>query len=49
LDFVRFSDIHAFEKPNDEQALNLMNSCAAAVVEEFKDVIFAYGVSDEYR
>ncbi|KAJ8434914.1 LOW QUALITY PROTEIN: hypothetical protein Cgig2_003353 [Carnegiea gigantea] len=46
--FHRFSDIHAFEKPNDEQALNLMNSCAAAVVEEFKDIMFAYGVSDEY-
>lgn len=41
--------MHAFVKPNDEQALNLMNSCAAAVLEEFQDVIFAYGVSDEFR
>lgn len=49
LAFVRFSDIHAFEKPNDEQALNLMNSCAAAVLQEFEDIIFAYGVSDEFR
>ncbi|GFQ03285.1 trna(his) guanylyltransferase 1 [Phtheirospermum japonicum] len=46
--FHRFSDIHEFEKPNDAQALNLMNSCAAGVLEEFKDIVFAYGVSDEY-
>ncbi|EYU44039.1 hypothetical protein MIMGU_mgv1a009342mg [Erythranthe guttata] len=47
--FHSFSDVHQFEKPNDAQALNLMNSCAAAVLEEFKDIVFAYGVSDEYR
>ncbi|KAK2999786.1 hypothetical protein RJ639_023532, partial [Escallonia herrerae] len=46
--FHRFSEVHQFEKPNDEQALNLMNSCAVAVVEELNDVVFAYGVSDEY-
>ncbi|KAG9159360.1 hypothetical protein Leryth_025386 [Lithospermum erythrorhizon] len=46
--FHKFSDIHDFEKPNDTNALNLMNSCAMAVVEEFNDVVFAYGVSDEY-
>lgn len=45
----RFSEVHEFEKPNDEQALNLMNSCAMAVLQEFQDVIFSYGVSDEYR
>lgn len=47
--FGRFSDVHEFEKPNDEQALKLMNSCAVAVLEEFEDIQFAYGVSDEYR
>lgn len=47
--FARFSEVHEFEKPNDEQALNLMNSCAVAVVEEHNDIIFSYGVSDEYR
>ena len=47
--FGRFSDVHEFEKPNDEQALKLMNSCAVAVLEEFEDIHFAYGVSDEYR
>ncbi|CAI9116713.1 OLC1v1017939C1 [Oldenlandia corymbosa var. corymbosa] len=46
--FHRFSDVHEFEKPNDELALNLMNSAAVAVVEEFNDIIFSYGVSDEY-
>ncbi|PIN26876.1 tRNA(His) guanylyltransferase [Handroanthus impetiginosus] len=46
--FHRFSEVHEFEKPNDAQALNLMNSCAVAVLEEFKDIVFAYGVSDEY-
>jgi tRNA(His) guanylyltransferase len=47
--FGRFSEVHEFEKPNDKQALNLMNSCAVAVLEEIQDIIFAYGVSDEYR
>jgi tRNA(His) guanylyltransferase len=47
-DFSRFSQVHEFEKPNDETALNLMNSCSAAVLEEFPDIIFAYGYSDEY-
>lgn len=49
LAFGRFSEVHEFEKPNDEHALNLMNSCAVAVVEEFDDVVFAYGESDEFR
>ena len=49
LDFDRFSEVHEFEKPNDEQALKLMNSCAVAVLEEFQDIAFAYGVSDEFR
>ncbi|KAG6403083.1 hypothetical protein SASPL_135300 [Salvia splendens] len=44
-----FSDDHEFEKPNDARALNLMNACTVAVQEEFRDVVFAYGVSDEYR
>ncbi|KAH7860437.1 hypothetical protein Vadar_013408 [Vaccinium darrowii] len=46
--FHGFSEVHEFEKPNDEQALNLMNSCAVAVIEEFEDVVFSYGVSDEF-
>lgn len=46
--FHRFSKVHAFEKPNDENALRLMNACATAVLEKFPDIAFAYGVSDEY-
>jgi tRNA(His) 5'-end guanylyltransferase len=26
-----------------------MNACAAACMEEFKDIVIAYGQSDEYR
>ncbi|KVH89038.1 Thg1 C-terminal domain-containing protein [Cynara cardunculus var. scolymus] len=44
----KFSEVQGFEKPNDEHALKLMNSCAVAVLEEFNDIVFAYGVSDEY-
>ncbi|XP_061370325.1 tRNA(His) guanylyltransferase 2-like [Gastrolobium bilobum] len=47
--FHRFSEVHEFVKPNDERALNLMNSCAVAILQEFpQDIVFAYGVSDEY-
>ncbi|KAG5529284.1 hypothetical protein RHGRI_029845 [Rhododendron griersonianum] len=48
LDFRRFSDVHKFEKPNDEKALNLMNTCAAAILEEYPDIVFSYGFRDEY-
>ena len=47
--YVRFSDSHEFEKPNDVNALKLMNRCAEEVMKEFQDLIFAYGESDEYR
>ncbi len=45
----RFSDKYAFEKPNDRRALELMNGAAKAVLTELRDVVLAYGVSDEYR
>ncbi|XP_015073810.1 tRNA(His) guanylyltransferase 1-like isoform X1 [Solanum pennellii] len=47
-DFGCFSEKHGFEKPNDDKALNLMNACAIKVLENFSDVIFAYGFNDEY-
>ncbi|GKB24063.1 tRNA(His) guanylyltransferase 1-like protein isoform X1 [Tanacetum coccineum] len=37
-----------FEKPNDERALNLMNSCATLVMERYPDIVFAYGYGDEH-
>lgn len=49
LTTVRFSDIHEFEKPNDANALKLMNRCAEEVIKEFQDLILGYGQSDEYR
>ncbi|KAI3944872.1 hypothetical protein MKW92_044232 [Papaver armeniacum] len=45
---LKFGDIHEFKKPNDERALKLMNACAEAMFEEFPDLVFSYGVSDEY-
>jgi len=46
--FHRFSDVHGFEKPNDQAALNLMNKCAHHVMSDYGDVVLAYGESDEY-
>ncbi|XP_057816540.1 tRNA(His) guanylyltransferase 1 isoform X1 [Cryptomeria japonica] len=46
--FHKFSQAHDFEKPNDECALRLMNECAVDMLMEFPDMVFAYGVSDEY-
>lgn len=47
--FCRFSEVHEFVKPNDDQALNLLNSCAKAMLEEYPDIVYSYGFSDEYR
>lgn len=47
--FSRFSEVHGFQKPNDEPALQLMNESAKAVLEDMPDFVFAYGESDEYR
>lgn len=46
--FCMFSELHAFEKPNDESALELMNECATSLLKKENDIVFAYGVSDEY-
>jgi len=46
--FHKFSDDHEFIKPNDLNALNLMNKCARAVLDDFNEITIAYGQSDEY-
>lgn len=46
---TRFSEAHKYQKPNDERGLMLMNKCASSVMEEFHDIVLAYGESDEYR
>jgi tRNA(His) guanylyltransferase len=46
----RFSRAHAFTKPNDINALNLMNHAAKSVMRELSsDIVLGYGDSDEYR
>jgi tRNA(His) guanylyltransferase len=46
---VRFSEAHGFKKPNDGRALHLMNFAAESVMKEIKDVVLAFGESDEFR
>ncbi|XP_025094039.1 probable tRNA(His) guanylyltransferase [Pomacea canaliculata] len=46
--FHRFSDVHHFMKPNDERGLGLMTRAAQNVMEDLKDIVMAYGQSDEY-
>ena len=40
--------MHNYIKPNDDRALDLMSKAAETVMEEFKDIVLAYGQSDEY-
>jgi tRNA(His) guanylyltransferase len=47
--YNRFADDHAFVKPNDIRALELMDLAAWTVMREYPDVVLAYGQSDEYR
>ncbi|KAJ3547973.1 hypothetical protein NMY22_g1442 [Coprinellus aureogranulatus] len=46
--FHRFSDVHEFQKPNDLRALQLMDHAARSVMEEYPDIVLAFGESDEY-
>lgn len=46
---IRFSDAHAYIKPNDHRGLELMNAAAQSVMEAYPDVMLAFGESDEYR
>ncbi|KAL1516440.1 hypothetical protein ABEB36_000358 [Hypothenemus hampei] len=46
--FHKFSKKHNFDKPNDLNALKLMNKAASTVMEEYKDILLAYGQSDEF-
>jgi len=44
----RFTDAHGFVKPNDERGLKLMDHAAMDLMREYKDVVLAFGESDEY-
>lgn len=46
--FHKFADLHVFERPNDKRGLELMTRAAVSVFQEFRDVCFAFGHSDEY-
>ncbi|XP_065898910.1 probable tRNA(His) guanylyltransferase isoform X2 [Dysidea avara] len=46
--FHKFTEVHKFDKPNDDRALGLMTCCASRVMKEFSDIVIAYGQSDEY-
>ncbi|KAF8917554.1 Thg1 C terminal domain-containing protein [Mucidula mucida] len=46
--FHRFSDEHAFVKPNDLAALELMDHSAQSLMEEYPDIVMGFGESDEY-
>jgi len=48
-DRFSFSDKHNFSKPNDMRALQLMDHAAKDVMEEYPDIVIAFGESDEYR
>ena len=47
--YYRFSDEHEFKKPNDVRALQLMDHAATHLMEEYPDIVLAFGESDEYR
>ncbi|KAJ1728573.1 tRNA-histidine guanylyltransferase 1-like [Coemansia biformis] len=46
--FTQFTARHDFAKPNDVRALQLMNRAAVTVVDSMRDLVIAYGQSDEY-
>ncbi|XP_050079724.1 probable tRNA(His) guanylyltransferase [Anopheles maculipalpis] len=46
--FHRFCNVHSFTKPNDLDALQLMNLAAMTVMQEFNEIAIGYGQSDEY-
>ncbi|KAF8813512.1 tRNAHis guanylyltransferase, partial [Phlegmacium glaucopus] len=46
--FHRFSEKHEFTKPNDVRALQLMDHAARDLMEEYPDIILAFGESDEF-
>ncbi|KIK02938.1 hypothetical protein K443DRAFT_677102 [Laccaria amethystina LaAM-08-1] len=46
--FHRFSEKHNFAKPNDVRALQLMDHAAQDLMEEYPDIVLAFGESDEF-
>jgi tRNA(His) guanylyltransferase len=49
LNFGSLSKVYGFTRPNDQRALDLMNTAAESVMRDLPDIVLAYGVSDEFR
>jgi len=41
--FTKFTASHNFVKPNDKRGLDLMNKAAESVMENFNEIMLAYG------
>lgn len=46
--FTSFCDVHKFEKPNDIRGIKLISKCTKEVMQNFNEIIIAYGDSDEF-
>jgi tRNA(His) guanylyltransferase len=46
--FTSFTDVHGFEKPNDIRGIKLMSKAAKSVMQDFSEIVIAYGDSDEF-
>ena len=46
--FTKFCEQLKLKKPNDIRALNLMNRAATEVMNNFTELVMAFGQSDEY-
>lgn len=46
--FTSFCDVHSFEKPNDLRGIKLMGKAARTVMEDFTEIVIAFGDSDEF-
>ncbi|KAH6148141.1 hypothetical protein HBI68_192890 [Parastagonospora nodorum] len=46
--FSKLTTKYKFTKPNDRNALDLMNAAAEAVMKDLPDLVLAYGNSDEF-
>jgi tRNA(His) guanylyltransferase len=46
--FTKFCESVQMVKPNDIRGINLMNRAAVEVINNMKEIVIAYGQSDEY-
>lgn len=46
--FHKFTEKHKYQKPNDERGVELMSKAATVVINDLKEIVIAYGQSDEF-